>query len=223
MNTLKIIFKVLPWLLLLVALLLWSLGVELPGKKENVEIINSTTILEKVEVLGKMELVKYKFKEIYDYQAISEGKLTGETLLKTYDFTPDLKAILIASGEAVGCIDLSKINKEDIRMGADTLYVRLPAPELCYHKLDLENTSVYHVEQTGWWSKFFGDSREVKNVIEKAYKNAERQIKKSALEGGILAQTKENARLVLKPMLEKMSGKVVVLNFPMETEEINKD
>ena len=113
MNSIKIILKVLPWFLLLLAILLWSLGIKLPRKKQNIEIINATTILEKVETLGKIELVKYKFKEIYDYKSISEGRATAETLLKSYNYTPDLKAILIASGEAVGCIDLTKIEITD--------------------------------------------------------------------------------------------------------------
>ena len=96
MHSVKIMLRFLPWILLLIALLLWSLGIKLPGKKQNIEIINSTTILEKIETLGKMELVKYKFKEIYDYKSISEGRATAETILKSYNYTPDLKAILTA-------------------------------------------------------------------------------------------------------------------------------
>ncbi len=43
----------------------------------------------------------------------------------------------------------------------------------------------------------------------------EKQIQKSALDMGILDQTKENARKVLTPVLEKASGKKVVMKFPM--------
>lgn len=223
MTTLKIIFKLLPWILLLVALLLWSLGVELPGKKGQTEIINATTVLEKVEALGKMELVRYKFREMYDYQSISQGKLSGETLLKTYNFKPDLKALLIASGEAVGCIDLKRLEPDDVSVAGDTLYVRLPEPELCYHKLDLENTHVYHFERSGWWSRFFSNDEEVKRTIEKAYKNAEKQILRAALDGGILEETNKNAHLILKPMLERMSGKTVVLQSSLPAQEMSWD
>ena len=216
MSKLKTFFLILPWLLLLVALLLWSLGVDLSKiGSSKTEIAESTVILEKIERLGRLELVRYNFKEIYDYRSLSEGKLTGSTLLKTYDFKPDIKAVLIAKGEAVGCIDLAKISADDLQVGEDTLFVELPSPELCYHKLDLENTRVYNLERSGWWSRLFSDDEEIKKVVEKAYKNAELQIKKTALESGILAQTEENAYLILKPMLEKMSGKVVVLNFSL--------
>jgi len=222
MAKIKIILKILPWLLLLLALLLWSIGIELPGKgKDKVEVIQSTTILEKVESLGKLELVKYNFKEIYDYASISKGKISGESVLKTYDYAPDLKAILIASGEAVGCIDLTKLQSNDINITGDTLFIQLPNPEQCYHKLDLDKTRVYHFERTGWWSRLFSDDDEMKSVIEKAYRNAEKQIEKSALESGILEQTEKNAKLILKPMLERMSGKIVVLRVRMNSEKID--
>ena len=216
MTSLKIILKILPWILLLIALLLWSMGVDLPGKGETkYEVIESTTILEKIEHLGKLELVKFNFKEIYDYQEISEGKITGSTALKTYDYTPDLKAVLIASGEAVGCIDLTKMLEQDITIVGDTIFVHLPKPELCYYKLDLDKTRLYEFERTGWWSRIFGDDDDLKNVVEKAYKNAEKQIKIAAMENGILEQTEENAALILKPMLENMTGKKVVINVEM--------
>ncbi|GEM_PF-84714 len=222
MNTIKVLFKLLPWILLLIALLLWALGVDLTGNKDNkIEVIESTTILQKVESLGRMELVKYNFKEIYDYESISKGKLAGESALKTYDYKPDLKAVLIAQGEAVGCIDMTKIGEQDVNIEGDTLYINLPAPELCYHKLDLENTKVYHFERSGWWSRFFTDDNETKKVIEKAYRNAEKQIRQSALDTGILEQTELNAEIILRPMLEEMSGKVVVLSIGMKSESFD--
>ena len=222
MKTAKIVLVILPWILLLLALLLWSLGVNLPGKGQHeIEVIESTTFLEKVEHLGKMELVKYNFKELYDYQSLSEGKAVGSYALKTYDFTPDLKAVLIASGEAVGCIDLKKVKKEDISMSADTLIIYLPKPELCYYKLDLDKTRLYEFKRSGWWSRIFGDDEEVRTVVEKAYKNAESQIKKAALENGILEQTEVNARLILQPMLENLSGRKVLIRFEMTGTELN--
>jgi len=217
--------KVLPWILLLIALICWAFGLQFPGKgqqAETTEVIESTIILEKVESLGRMELVKYSYKEIFDYKAISSGKISGEAILRSYDFSPDLKAVLIASGEAVGCIDLGKLEANDIEIKNDTLTILLPEPELCYHKLDMENTKVYDFERSGWWSRFFGDDDEIKRVIERAYQAAERQIRTSALEGGILQKTNENAKLILKPMLEKMSGKTVILHPSLTIEQTDK-
>ena len=225
MKTAKIILILLPWLLLLLALLFWSLGVKLPGTggDTKTEVISSTLILERMDNLGKLELVSYNFKEIFDYAAISDGRIAGETAIGTYNYAPDLKAVLIASGEAVGCIDLTKMNFENVVIINDTLYVDLPAPELCFHKLDLEQTRVYHFERTGWWSALFSDDNEVKSVIEKAYREAERQIKISALEGGILDKTNENAELLLQPMFEKISGLHVIIRTHDPIELITND
>jgi hypothetical protein len=54
------------------------------------------------------------------------------------------------------------------------------------------------------------------SLINEAYTRAEAKIKQSALEMGILEQTKKNAELVLKPLLESISGKKVVLQFEMK-------
>ena len=215
----KLAFLLIPWILLIMVLLLWSLGIKLPSfNNEPVEVRNTTIIVERIEELGRLELVKYNFKEIYDYQAISEGKISSSTALKTYDFNPDIKVALIASGEAVGCIDLRNIESNSIKISGDTLFFRIPSPELCYHKLDLENTRVYDFERSGFWSNIFPDDDEVTRIVDKAYREAEDQIRISALENGILEQTSLNAEKILRPLLEKISGKVVV--FTLEPDDI---
>lgn len=212
-----------PWILLLLTLLLWSLGVNLPEfNKSRLEVINSTVIIERIEELGKLELVRYNFKEIYDYQAISEGKISGSTTLKVYDFSPDLKVVLIASGEAVGCIDLRNMDHKGIQVTTDTLYFRIPDPELCFYKLDMENTRIYDFEQYGFWSRLFSEDDEMEETIEKAYRAAERQIKIAALESGILEQTAKNGEIILRPFLEKISGKQVVFTYQPEEIKLNQ-
>jgi len=210
----KLALVFIPWILLLTVLLLWSLGIKLPSfNNEVVEIQNTTIIIERIEELGKLELVKYNFKEIYDYQAISEGKINSSTALKTYDYKPDLKVALIASGEAVGCIDLRNMDLNSVIISHDTLFFKMPAPELCYHKLDLEKSRVYDFERSGFWSNIFPDDDEVTRAVDNAYREAEDQIRISALENGILEQTTLNAEKVLRPILEKISDKVVVFTY----------
>lgn len=210
----KLILLFIPWILLLVTLLLWSLGINLPKFKEDwLELRNTTVIIERIEELGKLELVKYNFKEIYDYQAISEGKIRGSSALRLYDYSPDLKVVLIASGEAVGCIDLRNLNLDDVNLTNDTLYFQLPEPELCYHKLDMENSRVYDFERSGFWSNIFPDDEEVTRAVENAFREAEIQIGISAIESGILEQTTLNAEQFLRPILEKLSGQPVIFTY----------
>ena len=51
--------------------------------------------------------------------------------------------------------------------------------------------------------------------MDELYKQAEINIKQSALETGILEETQYNAQILLKPLLETISGMPVVLTFDL--------
>ena len=206
----KVIFRIFPWFLLAIIILtLYLTNYDLLPKKNKVEIIDSSVILQEIEQLGKLELIKYNFQEIFDYRQLSEGKLVGNSILRIHDYTPDLNVVLVASGEAVGCIDLSKMEVSDISINNDSILIMLPPPELCYHKLDLENTRIYSFKKDNWWSKLFSDDNEDEEVLQMAYRQTEKRIEQAAYESGILNTTNEQAKLMLKPMLESMTGKKV--------------
>lgn len=205
MKILKSIFKILPWILLLFAgvFFYFSDNTQLLSALANPKISETEThqvVIEKIEALGKLELVKYQFKDVLEYT-------------QKLRFFPDSRIILIASGEAVGCIDLNQILEEDIFISGDTLMINLPPPELCYYKLDHQKSKVYD-------SKFTLLNR-VDTLINAAFRKAERQIKQSAIQSGILQQTQSNARMMLTPMLEAMSGKTVILGFKLEGQKLD--
>jgi hypothetical protein len=154
-----------------------------------------TIVLQEMSAMGKLELVKYNFKDVVEQEVV-----------KTW--LPNAKAVLIVQGEAVGCIDLTKMQIADITSDHEMLVVNLPQPELCVFKIDHEKSKIYNTEYA------FTDEGK---LVQDAYKQAEKQIQKSALDMGILEQTKENARKILTPMLEKASGRKVLLKFPMDT------
>ena len=150
-----------------------------------------TLMLREVTALGKLELVKYTFKDIVDYE-------------QPNTFLPSSNAILIVEGQAVGCIDLSRVTPADIRATDDSVTIRLPKPELCGWKINHDRSRVYDTRFS-----FLNESQ----LVSDAYKQAERQIRQSALNGGILAQTRQNASLMLQPLLARLSGKKVGLTF----------
>lgn len=152
-----------------------------------------TVVLQEISSMGKLEVVKYNFKDVVEQEIVKM-------------WLPNAKAILIVQGEAIGCVDLAKISMEDITSDAETLVINMPEPELCVFKIDHSKSKVYNTEYA------FTDEAK---LVQEAYKQAEKQIQKSALDMGILNQTKENAKKILTPMLEKASGKKVVLKFPM--------
>jgi Protein of unknown function (DUF4230) len=52
-------------------------------------------------------------------------------------------------------------------------------------------------------------------LLDEAYRKAEEQILKSALDSDILEQTKKNADLILKPLIENISSIKVVIKYPL--------
>ncbi len=152
-----------------------------------------TIVLQEMTAMGKLELVKYNFKDVVEQEVI-----------KTW--LPNAKAVLIVQGEAIGCVDLTQMKIADITTEQETLVVNMPEPELCVFKIDHEKSKIYNTEYA------FTDEGK---LVQEAYKQAEKQIQKSALDMGIIEQTKDNARKILTPMLEKASGKKVLIKFPM--------
>jgi hypothetical protein len=135
--------------------------------------ITHSSVVEKIETIGKLELVKITIQEILEYDLVRNWR-------------PDSKAILIIQGEAVGCIDMEKIKPENIYIKDDSLSIKLPAPEIAYCKVNHERSRVYDTKH----AMFSGA-----NIIDEAYKSAEKQLEKTVYEVGILEQTKKNADL----------------------------
>lgn len=156
--------------------------------------LNEDVMVEKIVSMGKLELVKYSMKDVLEKKEVR-------------NILPDKRILFVAVGEVTGCIDLTKLKKNDIvTSGSDSVTIFLPKPEICYVKLDHQQSKVYDV--SGAW--FPGDS---KNMVEDIYKIAERKILENAGKQNILGKTRENARLIFKPMLENISGKMVGIEF----------
>lgn len=184
----KIIFRVLPWLILLVA------GYFFISKKFSINTSVESKhqlLVEKIEAIGKLELVRYQISDVLEHKN------------KT-DFLPEASVLLIVKADAVGCIDLTKITRDDINVDADTAVVNLPQPEICYVKIDHKNSRVYDTKMA-----YFREAK----LVDEAYKAAEQKISAEVKKSDILAQTKTNATNVLKPIIEGLGYKNVRLTF----------
>lgn len=165
--------------------------------------ITHTTVLQEINRIGKLELVRYNFKDILEYEKKRE-LIENKTLKEWIPLTIPLenaKVVLIVKGEAVGCIDLTKIKDTDLITQGDTLTAFLPEPELCFYRINHDQSKVYDIKNTD----------EQAMMITEAYKKAEIQIRQSALDMGILEQTRNNAAKILQPLLERSSGKKVLI------------
>ncbi|HXA01143.1 MAG TPA: DUF4230 domain-containing protein, partial [Cytophagaceae bacterium] len=107
----------------------------------------------------------------------------------------------------VGCIDLTKIDSSKVDISAGKISIRLPAPEVCYYKINHQESKVYNLENK---MLYYKDA----HLIDKAYAQAEKQLLNAAGKMKILDQTKVNAQIILKPLLEELSsGKKITITF----------
>ncbi len=190
----KIIFRYLPFFLLLIAaIFIWEKTKNSIGNLFGVSKMETThdIVLQNIKTLGKLELASYTFKDIV------EQKLE-------IDLLPDPKALLIVYGEAKGCIDLTQIKDSDILIDEKKIRIILPDPELCQYSIDHSKSRIYDSQYA-----FMNEAL----LFEEAFKSAEVKLRETAISSGILETSKKNASLILKPMLEKLTGKTIILSF----------
>jgi hypothetical protein len=179
-------------ILVLLAVFIWrSVQQALRDEPEADVQVSHNTVLDKIEDLGRMELVRYNFKDVVEYKKEFSRWL------------PDSRSVLIVAGEAVGCIDMSQVQPQDVEFTDEaTITIRLPEPEICYFRIDHSKSKVLVMENT-----YFQDAE----LVDEGYKFAEKNVRTAALSSGILDQTADNADKVLKPMLEGLTGKKIIL------------
>ncbi|MDI9878184.1 DUF4230 domain-containing protein [Flectobacillus longus] len=189
-----IIRLLLLFLLIAGGIWLWEQYKFLKNDNSTTPEVSHNILLQEITSMGKIELVKYNFRDVV------ESKIKK-------NFLPDAKVLLIVTGEATGCIDLTKIKVADLQELKDTVVVHLPEPEICNYKIDHSKSKVYDTQ--------FAFMDEAK-LVDEAFQKAEVQVQQSAQSMGILEQTKESAEQMLKPFIEKVSGKKVVLKYVMK-------
>lgn len=200
----RLFLKFIPWAIALILLaFLWFRRMSDFTTPEQLTVEN-TTILQEIEALGKLELVRYNFKEVIEAEEVAKRYFD-----LGYFYIPggqDQKALLIAKGEAVACIDLVKIEKNDIIFKGDTIQINMPAPELCYYKVNLDKSSFYDLQTSK-------DKKKAAEFIDMIYAKAENQMKEAALESGILQDAERMSGEVLRPFLSNISNKTIILHF----------
>ena len=155
--------------------------------------VTNDVMVSKIITMGKLELVKYAMKDVVEKKEL-------------HMILPDSRVLFVAVGEVTACIDLTKVKRDDISQGKDTVNLILPQPEICYVKLDHQRSKVYDV--SGVW---FADKS--KQMVEDVYKVAEAKMLATAKEMDITGKARDNAGKIFKPFLENVSGKKVVITF----------
>ena len=150
-------------------------------------------VLEKIEALGNLELIRYKYKDMVEHEVIKA-------------YLPDPKVVLMVSGEVVGCLNLKKVKAADVVEKTDTVYIRLPRPEICYSKINHKDSKVFDTRNT----TLFSDRSK---LIDQAYKIAEGHLPQAAKQANIIERTRISGEKLLRPLFENLSNKKVVFTY----------
>lgn len=151
------------------------------------------TVIREVRSLARLETIQYTVEKV----------ITAETNQNAFGFLFGDKLLFVAHGVVVAGVDLAKISPEDIRIDGKVLYVRMPAAEIFVATLDNEKSYVYNRE-TGLFS---GAEKDLETSARQA---AEVEIRKAAVEDGILDTAQTNAQDFMDRLLRDMGYAEVI-------------
>ena len=139
-------------------------------------IPDPVTYINEVRALARLETIQYSIEKV----------ITAEIGQGTFDVLFGDRVLFVAHGVVIAGIDMEKIGPEDLRMENGVLYVTLPPAEIFIATLDNQKSYVYDRE-TGFLT------RGVQDLETLARQTAEDEIRRAALEDGILQQAQTNA------------------------------
>ncbi len=143
-------------------------------------IPDPVTYIKDIQALARLETIQYTVEKV----------ITAETGQGNFSFLFGDSLLFVAHGYVIAGIDMSKIQPQDMAYQNGVLYVRLPPAEVFVATLDNEKSYVYR-RDTGILTKQTVDLETL------ARQSAEDEIKKAALEDGILNLAEQNAESFL--------------------------
>lgn len=138
------------------------------------------TIIHEVRGLARLETIQYSVEKI----------ITAEIGGGTFEFLNKDRLLLVAHGTVIAGVDLEKLAPEDLWLTNSVLNVRLPAAEIFIASLDNDKSYIFERE-----TSILRQSDQ--NLETLARQSAEQEIRKSAIEDGILEIAQQNAESYL--------------------------
>jgi hypothetical protein len=113
------------------------------------------------------------------------------------------EVLVIATGEVEAGVDLSEIDRGDVRVEDDTVTMRLPEPEILSSSLDEEKTRVYDRDFSPL------NVRPDDDLVEAARARAIEKVEETARENGILQTAETNAEDSIRAFVTTLGFKEV--------------
>lgn len=154
---------------------------------------NPVTIVREVRGMAKLVTIQYTLEKV----------ITAEVGQGVFEFLVGDKILFVAHGYVQAGIDLEKLDPEDITVKGEVVYIKLPEPEIFVATLDNEKSFVYD-RKMGFLSR--GNI----GLETAARRKAEEEIRKSAIEDGILDLARVNAENYISGLIRALGFSVVV-------------
>jgi len=164
---------------------LWDQLASAVTGRTHTEFHSQPAIVAKIQQLQRLETVAYTTDKIVEGDRAS---------LILPDFLAGDKLLLVAHGEVIAGIDLSRLKNSDVVISGKNIHVHLPEAEVFSAHLDSAQTRVYS-RTTGLLVA--ADE----NLESEVRQKAEQQIRDGALADGILKKAQQNAQSTVKSML----------------------
>ncbi|HEX5217742.1 MAG TPA: DUF4230 domain-containing protein [Vicinamibacterales bacterium] len=151
------------------------------------------TVVHQVQQLQRLETV------VYSMEKIVTGSQENRYLPA---FLAGDRLLLIVYGDVTAGIDLGALDVEAVQVDGTAITMTLPAPEIFSTRLDNARTRVYSRE-TGLFTS------PDPNLESEVRREAERQVRQAALDGGILRNAAANAQTTLTTFLRGLGFQTV--------------
>ncbi len=143
-------------------------------------IVDPVTYINEVRALARLETIQYSVEKV----------ITGQTGGGTFQSLFGDKILFVGHGTVIAGIDMEKLQPQDMHYAGGVLTVKLPPAEIFVATLDNDKSYVYD-RQTGILAK---PDINLETLVRQ---KAEEEIRKAALEDGILQQAQTNAEAYL--------------------------
>jgi Protein of unknown function (DUF4230) len=148
-------------------------------------IVSQGSVVDRIQRLQRLETV------VYNMDKIISGERINPILP---DFLTGDRILMIVHGQVVAGIDFSQLRSGDISVNGKEVHVKLPAPQVLITHVDNGRTRVY-TRSTGLLVPMDP------NLETQVRQQAEQELKEEALQDGILAVARVNARSTVTGLL----------------------
>jgi len=165
-----------------------------------VELRATPGVITAIHEIARLETTEFHVEKVVEIND-SQSRLWG--LVQAKD-----ALLLVAAGDVVAGVDLAKVRNEDVRVDlpSRSVRVRLPAPQIVASTLDERATHVYARSTDVLAARneaLEGDARRA----------AEEQMRKAALDAGILDRARTSADRGLRALLQSLGYDDIELDW----------